>query len=398
MNFVSEYRIDKRSYIHLCNYVEKKAFWRVALAAAVFLLCMAELLWMGMPMFSAVLSAGVLGYHLYCYHKRGQEYRKLVDSNHGNPPHLVAIMDEDGLRIRNLNKDKHFELGYEEIGSVVCTKWFIHVSSRDRSAVINFDTRAMTEGDGRALLARLEELGHSPKKLRSIRWLQRLIQATSVVCIILGLLLNGMMTDIEDLPNQIMPPMDVRTAAAVLEELGIGGITEEILTEIESYPYRADNELTTLLSHVGWGDYDDETWEWSPAGNGVYAVDMEFLEIGGMYTDYLAGIADIGGGELVFEDVEEDIWIGSGALGYGWKKVSFTLNGKKHTLRPFMNMDWLDIGFADKVAKLVDRADTGKQLYFLYGDDTVFYVFYRDAPWAEAFELKTGYELRTQIG
>lgn len=398
MNFVSEYKLDKRSYAHLCDYVQKKVFWRVVLSVAVYLVCMHELYWMGMTWMCMGLAVGFLAYHGYCHYKRNREYRKLIDSNHGNQPHLVAIMDGDGVRIRNLNKDKHFELRSGEITDVVRTKWFVHVHNQDRSAVINFDTRAMTEGDGKALVARLEELGHKPVKLRSVRWLRRLAQIASVLYILLGILLGIAMADRGGMPNQSVPPMDVRTAAVVLEELGIGGITEEIVTEIESYPYRADNEVTTLLSYVGFGEYDDETWEWFPAGNGVYAVDMEFFEISGMYTDYLAGIEDIGGGELVFGEIEEDIWIGSWELGYGWKKVSFTLNGERHTLRPFMNMDWLDIGFADKVAEQVDRADTGKRLYFLCEPDTVFYVFYRDAAWAAEFEAKTGYELMTTIG
>lgn len=398
MNFVSEYKLDKRSFVHLCDHVEKKAFWRVALSAVVYLVCMHELFWMGMMQMCMGLAAGVLAYHLYCYYKRSKEYRKLVESNFGNRPHLVSIMDGDGVRTRNINKDKHFELTLSQISGALRSKRFVHIYNQDRSAVINFDTRAMTEGDSEALVARLEELGHKPVKLRSIRWLQRVIQCVSVLYILLGILLGVAMADRGGMPNQNVPAMDVRTAAVVLEELGIGGITEEIIAEIENYPYRADNEVTTLLSYVGFGEYDDESWEWSPAGNGVYAVDIEFLDISGMYRDFLAGIEDIGGGELVFEDIEEDLWIGAWELGYGWKKVSFTLNGKEHTLRPFMNMDWLDIGFADKVARLVDRADTGKRLYFLYEPDTVFYVFYRDAAWAEEFEARTGYELVTQIG
>lgn len=398
MNFVSEYRIDKRSYVHLCSYVERKAFWRVVLSVVVYLVCMYELFWMGMTLMCVGLAVGCMAYHIHSYYRRNKEYGKLVESNYGNQSHLVAIMDDSGLRIRNLNKDKQLELSFDQISGVLYSKWFVHVCNKDRSAVINFDTRAMTEGDGKALLARLEELGHKPEKLRSIRWLQRVIQCVSVLYILLGILLGLAMANRGGMPNQNVPAMDVRTAAVVLEELGIGGITEEIIAEIEAYPYRADNEVTTLLSYVGFGEYDDETWEWSPAGNGVYAVDMEFFEISGMYTDYLAGVADIGGGELVFENIEEDLWIGSAELGYGWKKVSFILNGTRHTLWPFMNMDWLDIGFADKVAKLVDRADTGKRLYFLYEPDTVFYVFYRDAAWAAEFEEKTGYELRTKIG
>lgn len=398
MNFVSEYKLDKRAFVHLCDHVEKKAFWRVVLSVVVYLVCMHELFWMGMMQMCMGLAVGVLAYHFYCYYKRKKEYQKMVDSNFGNRPHLVSIMDGDGVRTRNLNKDKHFELTPGQISGALRSKWFVHVYNQDRSAFINFDTRAMTEGSGDALAARLEELGHKPEKLRSVRWLRRLTQIASVLYILLGLLFHIAFADIGEMPNMDVPAMDVHTAASVLEELGVGGITEEIIAEIEAYPYRADNEVTSLLSYVGFGEYDDETWEWSPAGNGVYAVDMEFFEISRMYTNFLAGIEDIGGGELVFEDIEEDVWIGSAELGYGWKKVSFTLNGARHTLRPFMNMDWLDIGFADQVAKLVDRADTGKRLYFLYEPDTVFYVFYRDAAWAEEFEAKTGYELRERIG
>ena len=393
MNFVSEYKLDRRSYSHLCWNVEKKIFWRTLLAVAVYLISMYALFWVAYPQMCVVMGAAFLGYHLYCHHRRNKEYRKLLDSNLGNQPHLVAVMDDSGVRIRNLNKGKHFELTFDQIAGALRSKWFVHVYNENRCAVINFDLRAMTEGSGDELVARLQERGCKVRKLRNARWLARLAQIASVLYIVLGLMFSVTFTDVSEMPNQYVPAMDVRTAASALEELGIGGITEEIIAEIEPYAWEGSNAVPALLSYVGFGEYDDETWDWSPAGNGVYAVDMEFLDVSRMYTDYLAGIEDIGGGELDFENVEEDIWLGHLGLGLGWKEVSFTLNGRDHTLRPFMTMDWLDIGFVNKIAAIVDRADTGKRLYFLYDGDTMFYVFYRNPEWAARFEAMTGYEL-----
>lgn len=397
MNFVSEFQIDWRSYKHLSDYVQKNVFWRVVFADAVYLLCMHEMYWLGYMQLCTAMAVGLLCYHIYWHFKRRKEYQKLVESNHGNQSHLVAILDDTGVRTRNLNKDKEFELRLDEIGGALRSKWFVLIFNRDRSNVVDFDTRAMTEGDADALIARLEALGHKPEKLRSIRWLRRMIQIVSVLYILSRLFFGMILTDVSEMPNQNVPAMDVRSSAAALQELGIGGITEEIITEIEGYTHQSHSSVPILLSYVGFGEYDDETWAWTPQHNGVYAVDMEFLEISGMYTDFLTGIEAVSGGELDFENVTENTWIGSDALGIGWKKVSFTLNGKRHTLYPLLTMDWLDLSFPDKLAKIVRQEDLGKELYFLYDEDTVFYIFYCDKAWAEEFEAKTGYELITSI-
>lgn len=398
MNFVSEFKLDYKAYCWLCNHADSKGLARIGLCSLLYLVGLMVLRNLGYLIYSGAIAAGYLIICAVSLSRRRKEYRKTLERNNGNQPHLVTIADGAGVRCRNLNTGKEFALTNEEITQVICGTRFIHAGNADRSMLLSFKTDCMTEGDAEALKKHLSTEGRTIVTLRSVRWINRLTVIVSVLYLLAALFFGAMFASVTELPNMDVPPMDVRTAAALLEELGIEGITEDMILEIEDSPYQAVNAVPSLLSYVGWGDYDDETWEWTPSRNGVYAIDMEVFEISEMYSNVLTGIAALSDGELVFTDVTEGGGLYSMELGVGWKKVRFTFDGRSRTLRPFTVLDWLNTDFLNDVAKLVERSDTGKELYFLYDADTVFYVFYRDAAWAAEFEAATGYELRQRMG
>ena len=185
--------------------------------------------------------------------------------------------------------------------------------------------------------------------------------------------------------------MTASQAAGVLTELGIRVPQMEIEDEFSS-----EYMVEELLYWAGMGEYDADTFAWTPAESGVYAFDLEVFDVGNMYRDFLRGVEAMSGGELVFTDIVEDdshVELESG----GWKEVTFTVNGETRTLHAEMMYDWFDPSFANAVAEMTEDQQTGKRLRFHYDGYQVAYVFWCDDDWARDFAMATGLRLSDRL-
>lgn len=99
----------------------------------------------------------------------------------------------------------------------------------------------------------------------------------------------------EDLfSNQTGVKLSLERKLATLEELDFQ-FTEEERKAMEEWP---DAGYGDLLAMVGWGEFDNETWEWSPTSDQVYALDTEAFNIDRMYLDFLQGLLSISSGSM----------------------------------------------------------------------------------------------------
>lgn len=185
--------------------------------------------------------------------------------------------------------------------------------------------------------------------------------------------------------------LDVKTAA--LEGLGFS-FTQEWRQAMEEWP---EAGYLDLLAMVGWGEYDEETWEWSPTSDQVYALDTEVFNIDSMYPDFFRGLLAISGGELPIANVAQDDsgvdWEkGTGTfvitLDYGEKQYSFTTEA--------MN-DWLDVGILGQVNDMLKKEGVEKRFYAGWNSFQGITVFFRDKAWARRFEGETGCKLYTKL-
>lgn len=180
--------------------------------------------------------------------------------------------------------------------------------------------------------------------------------------------------------------------ACVLRELGIGGITEDLIRALEEQCTLMPegvffNKTATMLSAVGMGTFGPGLSSWTPARNGVYSFDMEVWNEEKIYTYFLEGVAALGAGELAFTRITEDLSRMDREAGTGPRSVSFDWNGTRYT----MEMT------ARQLSKIVRDAGGQKQLYFMGDGYQTGMVFYRDARWAGDFQQKTGLPLSTLL-
>lgn len=192
--------------------------------------------------------------------------------------------------------------------------------------------------------------------------------------------------------------------ASALKPLGIDGITDELVSRLEQSwsgipeEIRAELDMPSpLLTELGSGTYDSKTGAWSPGSPDVYAFDMEVFQPDTMYTNFLRGVSVLGGGELDFTDIEENLDHVDWASGSGTRSVTFSWRNANYTLDAEMMHDWFDLRFADTLNALIAANCGGKQLYFGSDGYQELFVFYCGAQWAAAFEAATGMELTAKL-
>lgn len=188
-----------------------------------------------------------------------------------------------------------------------------------------------------------------------------------------------------------------------LRELGISGITDDLLAETEkSYsdmdPEILMNKTAVLLTILGEGTYNEDFTEWEPSNDSVYAFDMEAFRIEQMYTDFLNGIRKIGGGALDFQNIAENMEQADLESGTGTRQVTFEWNGKLYTLDAEVQNDWFDTRVLDQLNDVIAKNGETRRLYAMTDGYQECIVFFCDQSWADAFFEKTGLFLSPEAG
>ena len=198
---------------------------------------------------------------------------------------------------------------------------------------------------------------------------------------------------------QVTPPSQIRTYSAAsdaLTRLGFPEADPELLKELESQlqdlNYDPKYRFLDLLCYLGMGEYEEDTWEWTPGSNGVYWFDAEFFNIETMYTECLRGISALAPEELDFSNIIEDHTDVDWEQGTGTVTVSFDWKGQTHSFEAAMEYDWIDLSALDSINEILAQ-HSQRKLYFAFDGGQGCLVFYADADWAKDFEKITGIRL-----
>lgn len=209
-----------------------------------------------------------------------------------------------------------------------------------------------------------------------------------------------------NLKETIMNQKSFAEIAEILKELGIEGLTDEIVKEMDdnyaSLPeeilmdmmeVEEPNKTASLLSAIGRGEYDYETWDWTPGSHSVYAFDVEVMNVSQMYTFFLRGVSAIGDGELDFTNIIEDTSGVDWEAGTGKRRITFDWKGSTYTMEAEDDYDWFDFQVAEQLNEIIAAKGGSKKLYFASDGYQECIVFYCDKDWAKKFEIKTVLEL-----
>lgn len=348
---------------------------------------------------------GMYLFHTYRNKDGGLAYKRMLSTNNGIPPRHEISFNEESIHSKNPDSGGCSTTSYSQLRSICESQHFLlFFQEHQLYSAIRKDS--ITGGTKEDLLDFLFQKGTGikKKKLRSplpgkIVWVSYIV--FSVLSALLALWLSPPVQVLLHRSQPINNYMSYHSIAEKLEELGITGIDDDLIAEMEAYDeeydyvysYNAGNKALDLLCWEGMGDYNEDTWEWTPSDSGVYWFDMEAMNPDTMYTDFLTGVRALNPEALDFSNIAEDLSQVDLAEGTGVQRISFDWNGASHTLEAIVLYDWFDIEVAAELADLVKAENTGSRLYFAYDGGQGILVFYGTPQWCKNFEKATGIPL-----
>ncbi len=174
----------------------------------------------------------------------------------------------------------------------------------------------------------------------------------------------------------------METTAEKLRELGFDVKEDPSLKG--AFGGNSGIEAYMLLAELGMGDYDDESGEWTPTSDRVYAFDAEVFDIEHMYTLFLKGIQSIVP-DIEITDVKEDLSgmteemtssEESGEMTDGTRSVSFLCNGHPYAIELTSYGDWINPEIIDFMEDVLEKENCPKRLHLLPAMDQIAILVY----------------------
>lgn len=320
-------------------------------------------------------------FHLVTQKRIKRDYPKILQSNNGEPMHNRIHLRADGIHLVNPRSGNEMFYAYSQILRIVETPKLILLLTADKKWII-LQKCWLQGGTPAELAAFLRE--HCPRvpRIHGIRfgqWVHRIYVSTMIAGTLLGLAL---------LFGAPIVPEESKSFTELATELSSLGITisQETVAEVEAFyaeypqlspeegPSNAD-KARDLLFMEGMGDFDGETFEWTPSDSGVYWMDVEVFYVDSIYTDFFAGLSAMDE-ELDFANVQEDYSKVDIDSGTGTLPVSFDFHGQHYELNARYNYDWFDDAVLSEVIRIVNSADGEKQLYYAFDGGQGFLFYY----------------------
>lgn len=329
-----------------------------------------------------------------------KNYRKILDAHNGQQPHNRFHLRAEGILIVNPKTGKEVFHSYSEITEIVDTPKLVLLLINKKQCIV-LQKCWLLGGTPGELTAFVKQNCPQVRRIHSIglgKWLRRILVTTMIVGSVIGLILLSLS------PAR---PAERSTYAEVAAELSALGITvsDETIAEVEAfyaeYPQlvpesgfsSADNALE-LLCMEGMGDYDMETFEWTPSSSGVYWMDAEVFFVDSIYTDFFAGLSAMDE-ELTFSNVAEDYSKVDIESGTGTLPVSFDFRGQHYEMYARYYYDWFDDDMLFETVRIVNSGGGDEKLYYAYDDGQGFLFYYGTADDVRALEKLTGLQFHS---
>lgn len=327
--------------------------------------------------------------------KKGNlQYKRMVHANGGKTVHQIITFEETDIRTVNRDNKNENHYGYDQILSLIETKNLLLLTMKYRLCLV-VEKRWLKGGTVEELKAFLQNrCPNVKKKVRGDKF-GRIVNIVLIVVLVIGAIFAVQKLFASGAKGTGQLSRDI-TGAEIMEQLEPLGITcsdETFLQIIDEYEYESGEcKILDMLCWLGFGEYDSETWEWTPSTNGVYWFDAEFLVVNTMYTDFLRGISALDEYDLAFTNIQEDYSNVNWEQSIGTVSISFDWNGRTYKMNASMMNDWFDISVLETVCDIISEKSE-KSLYYAYDGGQGYLVFYGDAQWATEFTRLTGISL-----
>jgi hypothetical protein len=282
-------------------------------------------------------------------------YKRMLSSNSGITPRMIIRFAEENMHVSNPDTGGNSVVPYNQLCSIYETEhFFVFLHVHKMYYAIKKDS--ITGGTAAELLDFVFAKSASIRKKKLAnrapgQVVTVLLIIFTVFCLLLSLWFSPIVQELWQRRLAINNYMDYHRIDDELESLGITDIDDSLIEELESYDWEygytysggVGSKAFCLLTWEGMGQYEEDTWEWTPSDSGVYWFDMEVISPDVMYTDFLAGVQALDPEALDFTDIVEDLSQVNYEDGCGIQRVRFSWNGKSHMLEAIVDYDWFDL-------------------------------------------------------
>lgn len=398
-----------------------RSYIRASLLRSVFNLAYTLLLFWFISMFS--LPAAVYSYlgiaavflaaYLISHPRKGDiQYKRILQNNNDEPPHLVYTFHEDHIHCLQPKNGNKQDFSYDLFRRMIESENLLILVMKHRSCLI-LDKRWVHGGQPEELIAFLA--AHCPNMRRKKptgtsfgKWTQRLLAATLILGSLFGLLNLPAFPIWSRLNGRLDNSMSYQKMADALAEVEIV-ISQQAIDEMEAMDaeYFKENgedfystslrgtKISDLLYWEGCGFYDEITWKWTPSTSGIYWAELEVMDASSIYTDFLTGLSSMDP-ELSFSNIQEDYSQADLESGTGSVHVSFDWNGAHYELDAQLSYDWLDADIIFKVGRIIAGNNSENTLYCAY-EDAGFLFYYGTPAQMRKLERMTGLQFHDTV-
>ncbi len=114
----------------------------------------------------------------------------------------------------------------------------------------------------------------------------------------------------------------------------------------------------------------------------VFSTDFEGIA----YDEFLEKCQNISGGELSFEDVNNEVSIETLEKGEGTSEVSFKCNGSEYKFTATIFYDWFDVKFITYLNGILEKMGIEKR-FIIFGDPNGAFVTYQKPDFCKKINL-----------
>lgn len=348
-------------------------------------------------LFLGIFACFLVSYLMQNSKKGDSSYRRLLEINQGQPRHAIHGFTEDGIHTTNVITGSQETIPYTLFAKLVETKNLFILMTKYRMCYI-LDKQNLEGGTPEEFAAFL--LAHCPniKKKRVSKptlgkWIHRLFAAVLCIGTLIALLNLPFFNIWGKITGKIPPDMSYREISQELKPLGIH-ISEDTLENLEFYSSDSYGNTLNLLCYEGFGQFTEDTWEWTPSTSGVYWFDTEFFYLDSMYTDFLHGVSAMHE-DLDFENIQEDCSDVDWDSGKGTVSISFDWNDEHYTMEANCYGDWFDMDVLYELMEIVQESECAGELAYTYDGGQGCLLFYGERSVIKKLAYKTGIDFTT---
>jgi len=150
------------------------------------------------------------------------------------------------------------------------------------------------------------------------------------------------------------------------------------------------NRYETIIGILGYGGYDETTYQYISYSDDVYAFDAEAWDIITAYQVLLEAVERMSDGAVCIDNIRTSMTEKLFDAGVGKLLIQFSVNGEECRFIAEFYYDWMDCGIIDYLNNCLEEQGHQHRIWSLYDGGQGLILMCKTKEWMQRFENKTG--------